>query len=160
MNSTPKRTSDSPGKPQKKVTLEIGTVRQMLPLVRSIVTNIVETQAELKNLNLEQETLDRNRRELSWNLRSRRYAITEEVARAEKNLSHAVSELSELGVMLADDSVGSVDFPTRINGRGAAFSWNLGEESVGHWHYIEEAARRPIPADWQPGTAIRVRNEL
>ncbi len=159
MNSTPKRTSDTPGKPQKKVTLEIGTARQMLPLVRSIVTNIIEMQAELKSLNHEQETLDRNRRELSWDLRSRRYAITEEVARTEKNLSHAVSELNDLGVMLADDAAGSVDFPTRINGRGAAFSWKLGEDTVGYWHYSEEGARRPIPADWQPGTAIRVRNE-
>ena len=40
-----------------------------------------------------------------------------------------MGELSGLGVSLVDDEAGEVDFPTKINGRPAAFSWRLGEDS-------------------------------
>jgi hypothetical protein len=59
-----------------------------------------------------------------------------------------VEELNGLGVNLVDDVIGEVDFPTKVNGRHAAFSWQLGEENLRHWHYADEESRRPIPAEW------------
>ena len=161
MSSSPNRASRHPaGKPRKPdVMLDLPTARQMLPLVRSIVTDIVDTHQRLSELSVEREALDDNRRGLDWANRQRRYAVHEEVAKTEKHLTGAVSELSALGLTLVDSVSGQVDFPTRINGRPAAFSWRLGEDGVGHWRYTGEDHRRPIPADWQHGSPLRSRGE-
>jgi len=158
MNSSPNRASNPAGKPRRKdVTLDLTTARQMLPLVRSIVAEIVDTNRRLSELAPQQELLDENRRALTWVSRQKRYAIHEEVAKAERNLTGAVTELSDLGLALVDGGAGRVDFPTRINGRPAAFSWQLGEDGVGFWRYSGEELRRPIPADWQHGAVLRNR---
>src|SRR5437868_4663071 len=139
MNSSPNRASNPAGKPRRKpVTPDFSTARQMLPLVRSIVADIVATNRRLAELAPQQEILDDARRGLNWASRQRRYAVHEEVSTAEKHLAGAVSELDELGLTLVDGSAGRVDFPTRINGRSAAFSWQLGEDALGFWRYTGE----------------------
>ena len=149
MSNTPNRASNSAGKPRKKeVTLDLTTARQMLPLVKSIVTDIVNSRRALSKLTPEQERLERQRRDLVWQERQRRYQIGDEIAAAEKAWATAVGELNGLGVTLVDDEVGEVDFPTKVNGRTAAFSWIIGEDGLRHWHYADEESRRPIPADW------------
>ena len=65
-----------------------------------------------------------------------------------------MSELSALGVSLSDDETGEVDFPTKINGKSAAFTWKLGEEAVRFWRYSGEEQRRPIPADWDQSQTV------
>lgn len=149
MSNTPNRASNSAGKPRKKeVTLDLTTARQMLPLVKSIVSDIVNSRRALNRLAPEQERLDRQRRDLAWQERQRRYQVTDEITAAEKAWAAAVGELNELGLTLVDDEVGEVDFPTKVNGRSAAFSWVAGEDGLRHWHYADEESRRPIPADW------------
>lgn len=128
--------------------IDIGTACQMLPLVKSIVTDILSTREKLERLTPEQEKLERNRRSLDWQGRDRRYSIVDEIKNAEKELAGAVTELANLGVALVDVGAGQVAFPTRINGRPAAFSWQVGEESLTYWHYAGEDLRRPIPTDW------------
>jgi hypothetical protein len=158
VNSSPKRSSGSSEKSRRKAgTLDLSTARQMLPLVRSIVADIVDSKKTLLDLSSEQDQLDRNRRQLEWAARDRRYSLRDEVAKAEQNYGKALTELDELGVSLVDLTNGRVDFPTRINGRSAAFSWQLGEEGVAHWRYSEEEQLRPIPSDWEPGAAVRSR---
>jgi hypothetical protein len=155
MSNTPNRASNPAGKPRKKeTTLDLATARQMLPLVRSIVMDIVTLRRAINRLTPEQERLDRQRRELAWQERQRRYQVADEIATAEKEWAAAVTELSGLGVTLVDDEAGEVDFPTKVNGRTAAFSWTMGEEGLRHWHYTGEESRRPIPTDWDSaGTA-------
>ncbi|MFM8271090.1 MAG: DUF2203 domain-containing protein [Gemmata sp.] len=150
MSNTPNRASNSAGKPRKKeVTLDLATARQMLPLVRSIVTDAVSARRALNRLAPEHERLDRQRRDLVWQERQRRYQVIDEIAAAEKAWVAAVAELNGLGVTLVDDESGEVDFPTKVNGRTAAFSWLMGEDALRHWHYSDEESRRPIPADWE-----------
>lgn len=157
MSSSPNRASNPAGKPprRKDVSLDLNTARRMLPLVKSIVSDIVDTQNRLTRLAPERDALDDSRRALDWASRQRRYAVHDELTQAEKALAHAVTELTALGVTLVDPKAGQVDFPTRINGRQAVFSWRLGEDGVGHWRYTGEKSRRPIPVDWQSGTPIR-----
>jgi len=155
MSNTPNRATNPPGKPRKKsVTLDLTTTRQMLPLVQSIVSDIVTSRQAINQLTPEQERLDRHRRDLAWVERQRRYQVSDEIAAAERALSTAVTELNVLGVNLVDDEAGEVDFPTKINGRPAAFTWRLGEEAVSHWHYQGEEQLRPIPQDWNDGTPL------
>ena len=47
MSNTPNRASNSAGKPRKKdITLDLSTAQQMLPLVKSIVADIVSGDAQ------------------------------------------------------------------------------------------------------------------
>ncbi len=161
MSATPNRASNPAGKPrQKDVNLDLSTTRDMLPLVRSIVNDIVDARQRLNKLTPEQELLERCRRSLNWTSRQRRYAIQDEIHSAEQTLSGAVAELGILGVKLTDAETGQVDFPTKINGRSAAFTWKLGEDGVRFWHYSGEEQPRPIPTDWQHGTPLRAREEM
>ena len=159
MSSTPNRAGNSAGKPRRKegTGLDLSTARQMLPLVRSIVTDIVRSRTALTQLVPEQERLDRHRRDLVWQERQRRYQVSEEIHSAERQVTHASAELSALGVGLVDADNGEVDFPTKINGRPAAFSWKLGEDALAHWHYAGEEQRRMIPADWDQPAATPIR---
>jgi hypothetical protein len=163
MSNTPNRASNPPGKPRKKsVTLDLSTTRQMLPLVQSIVNDIVNYRQAINLLTPEQERLDRHRRDLVWPERQRRYQVSDEIAAAEQALTTAMSELSGLGVSLVDDEAGEVDFPTKINGRAAAFTWRLGEDAVSYWHYLGEDQLRPIPEEWNQGpplTTVRLRHQ-
>ena len=154
MSSTPNRASNPAGKPRRKeITLDLTTARQMLPLIRSIVSDIVTSRTALNKLAPEQERLERYRRDLAWQERQRRYQIQDEIVAAEKNLTNALGELTSLGISLLDAEAGEVDFPTKINGRPAAYNWKLGEEAVRFWHYSGEEQRRPIPTDWDQGAA-------
>ena len=159
MSSTPNRATNPADKPRKKgISHDLSTVRQMLPLVKSIVTDIVSSRQAIAKLTPEQERLDRHRRDLVWLERERRYQVIDEIAAAEQVLTRAVGELSGLGINLIDDLVGEVDFPTKINGRAASYTWRFGEDGVRHWHYQGEDQLRPIPSDWDqhtPMTPIR-----
>ncbi len=158
MNDTPKRAFGASAKSKRKdVNLDLPTARGMLPLVKSIVTDIVSNRDQLNKLHPEQENLERHRRDLSWLERERRYHIQDEITATEGAYKQAVSELKELGLALVDGKAGRVAFPTRINGRPAVFTWQLGEDSVLFWNYEDEELRRPIPSEWVPGTPLRLK---
>jgi hypothetical protein len=158
MNDTPRRAFGASAKSKRKdVNLDLPTARQMLPLVKSIVAEIVDRRTHLNRLHPEQETLERHRRELAWQERARRYQIQEEIVVVEGAYKQAVSELKDLGLALLDVNRGRVAFPTRINGRPAIFTWEPGEDSVSFWSYEDEELRRPIPTEWVPGTPLRLK---
>jgi hypothetical protein len=158
MNDTPRRAFGASAKSKRKdVNLDLPTVRQMLPLVKSIVADIVDRRSLLNRLHPEQESLERHRRELAWQERARRYHIQDEIVATEGAYKQAVSELKELGLALVDVVRGRVAFPTRINGRPAVFTWEPGEDGVNFWSYEDEDLRRPIPSEWVPGTPLRLK---
>lgn len=138
---------------------DLASARRKLPLVAAIVRDIVGTKKRLAELTAERDTLDSFRRELTWASRSRRYTVTEEAATAESSFATAVNELSELGVALVDPDAGTVEFPTKVNGQTAAFSWRLGEDGLTHWRMAGDSVRRPIPAEWRAGGSARGRSQ-
>jgi hypothetical protein len=138
---------------------DLTSARRKLPLVESIVRDIVGTRKRLAELTAERETLDSFRRELTWASRSRRYAVTEEAVLVESNLTTAVGELSELGVALVDADAGAVEFPTKVNGQPAALSWRLGEDEVRYWRPAGDTTRRPIPVEWRAAGSQRGGNQ-
>ena len=131
----------------------------MLPLVRGIVSEIVGTRTRLDQLSAEQRALDDVRRTLDWDRRQRRYAVSDEISQAEQSMTAAVRELHSLGVKITDRAAGRVDFPTKINGRPAAFAWQLGDDQLSRWHYAGDDEMRSLPGDWQFGTPLRGRHE-
>ena len=156
MNNTPNRASNPAPKPRRKdAAIDLGTARAMLPLVRGILDDLRTQTQLLVDLGPEQDRLERHRRDLSWKERQRRYVIQDEIDQAERRVAGVAAELEDLGVALVDALAGEVDFPARINGRTAAFSYAAGEAALGYWHYAGESLRRPIPDDWQVGSPLR-----
>ena len=146
MGDTTSSASEKPERREKVLTLT--TARQMLPLVRRIVIDLVDSQRRLSKLNPEHARLERQRHTLSWPERSRRYELQEEVATLERTLGDALAEVEILGVTLLDSAEGRVGFPTIVNGRKAFFSWRPGEDEVRNWHFASENSLRTIPTSW------------
>jgi hypothetical protein len=126
----------------------------MLPLVNRIVGDIVRLVARVGVIEPEKERLDRQRRDLVWPERQRRYQLTEELGRAVTDLHDARLELDALGVVLLDAEVGLVGFPTLVNNQRAFFSWKIGEEGVEFWQFADSTRRRPVPAAWKDVHAL------
>jgi hypothetical protein len=150
MNGFPKRASNtSRSTGREAIVLDLPTVRKMLPLVRHVVAELLTIEHQVGPLLWEQEGLERNRRNLSWPERQRRYHLQDEVARLDQQRRDAVAELRGLGVQVIDPTYGRVGFPTIVNTKPAYFSWQPGEEDVGYWHFAGDSdRRRPIPLSW------------
>jgi hypothetical protein len=121
---------------------------EMLPLVGRIAQEVLGYQQRLQRLRPEYAALERNRQELDWPRRARRYELQEEIVRVEAELRQAETELEALGVTVLDRSRGLVGFPTIVNDRRAFFSWQPGEERLAFWSYADDRQRRPVPEEW------------
>jgi hypothetical protein len=140
--------SGAPETPVSENILSLKTVQRMLPLVQRILDDVVNNQQTLEKLLPEQERLDRQKRDLAWPERQRRYDLLEQLTTATNKLQSAKDELQDLGVALLDPHQGRVGFPTLVNNRRAFFSWQMGEDGLHSWHFAEESVFRPIPAAW------------
>jgi hypothetical protein len=64
------------------------------------------------------------------------------------DVSQALEELREQGIVLRDPDRGLIDFPAvHPGGREILLCWQLGEDDLGWWHLPEDgfAGRRPLP---------------
>lgn len=115
----------------------------MLPLVRAIVTDLV---------NLSHEVIERRRR-LSFLFSGRdptdRDVYHQELVQVEKDLERDsrrlqeyFEELRELGVEPTHGPEGIVTFPSMLKGRRVRLSWKLGEPEVVYWHESDAGYRQ------------------
>ncbi len=149
MSGFTENTANASERPDRRESaMNLVTARRMLPLVQHIVGDILHDRHELAKLQPEQDRLDRQRRELLWPERQRRYQIREEVAVLERRMQDAAAELQNLSLSLLDPLFGRIGFPTIVNDRRAFFSWRPGEETIRCWHFAEDAVCRPIPSSW------------
>jgi hypothetical protein len=156
MSGYSKRASNSSKSSSRtEVVLDLPTVTKMLPLVQRIVDELMSVEQQHGHLLTEQEFLDRNRRNLSWPERKRRYDIQDDINRAERGRRDLVSELEALGISVIDPTFGRIGFPTIVNTKPAYFSWQPGEDEVLFWHFAGDTSkRRPIPASWKLDTPL------
>jgi hypothetical protein len=111
---------------------------RMLPLVRAIVRDVVETAAEVKA-----RARELGRRQVSAEQRERTEA---ELVVLQERFEQLHQELHDLGIELKDTERGLIDFPALHEGRRVLICWHLGEERIGYWHELTTgfAGRRPI----------------
>jgi hypothetical protein len=150
MSGFPKKASQA-SKPAGRTEplFELPTVVKMLPLVRQISADLTEGRTNLLKLRSEGDRLDRQRRDLSWPERQRRYAVHDAISEAERRVRSLVNELENLGVVVIDVTTAQLGFPTIVNNKLAFFSWLPGEDTVAHWHYDDDfSRRRPVPEAW------------
>jgi hypothetical protein len=138
----------APETPASENILSLKTVQRMLPLVQRIVDDIVQSQDALVKIQPQQDLLESQKRILAWPERQRRYQLLEQINTASQKITSAKDELNDLGVVLLDEQLGRVGFPTLVNNRRAFFSWQAGEDGLHSWHFAEEKVFRPIPPAW------------
>ncbi len=137
--------------------LTVAEVNSRLPLVRSIVRDIVGLHQDITG-----------RRERFRSVR-RRHAgspaddesvyeqemrqLEEELARDEDRLDSFSEELSKIGGVLTDPVLGTVDFPTLMDGDRVWLCWQLDEPDVRFWHAsgCGESERLPLTEDEHNG---------
>src|SRR5712671_802475 len=101
--STENRTSGSfENSNGQETVLTWGAAGRMLPLVSQIVAEILEHQIKLNRIQPEKDRLDRNRRNLAWPERSRRYGLQEEIAQEDLKIAGNLAELDALGLTLVE----------------------------------------------------------
>lgn len=68
------------------------------------------------------------------------------VAQATKELHELVQEIHDLGCICKGVEEGLVDFPCSLGEEIVFLCWRYGEETVAHWHRVEDgfAGRRPL----------------
>ena len=130
-----------------------------LPLLRSIAQDIRDTALEMERLWVELQafgdgdpgskadpTLAKEIGEDTGPAGERRRGLAASVAQVQERFGGLMAELDELGIELKDPFRGLIDFRAKRNGREVLLCWQLGEESVAHWHEIDAgyAGRRPM----------------
>lgn len=119
----------------------VASANQTLPLVRAIVSDIVELFPEVRDRE------DRMKRILRGRPKDPRpddpYSeeveqVRQDLERDLERLQGYIEELRELGVEFKDPVMGLVDFPARRNGKEVCLCWKLGEETVEFWHTVED----------------------
>ena len=108
---------------------------KMLPLVRTIVTDILKTGQTIRDLSVKIEKPEED----------------PEINRLMDQLDDLFEELESLGCSYRDwnFSEGLVDFPSRIHGQEVLLCWRSDEKEVAYYHDLESgfAGRLPIPKE-------------
>ncbi|HEX8850562.1 MAG TPA: DUF2203 domain-containing protein [Gemmatimonadaceae bacterium] len=117
-----------------------------LPLVRRIVTDIVETYERWQEAvrAFELASLGSKGGEQSAEAAERQ----REAQRLAEEIAGFVRELETIGAEFKGYDVGLVDFPARVGDRTVYLCWRLGEPEVRYWHEVTGgfAGRQPIEA--------------
>ena len=132
-NSAPQR---SPA-PRKVRHFTLAQANSSLPLVRRIVTDIVNTHA-LASARRDAVEAATGTKEAAVAQQSLEMAI--------ERLEDLVDELEDVGAELKDYQSGLIDFVGRHEGRDVYLCWKLGEDAIGYWHELDAgfAGRKPV----------------
>jgi len=122
--------------------------RAMLPLVRSIVSDICQVFRNVTGRRSDLHRLLRRGAKSSGQV----YADEVEESRADLQEEYDQiwqfrAELESLGVLLRQPEEGSIEFPTVLDGREAFLLWRLGDEGIHFFRDADspQATRTPLP---------------
>ncbi len=133
---------------QRPRTYDVDAANEALPVVRRLVERIVRASEALPDLE-DQVRIARYRsaRTGAGGAESDdREAKEAAFESAQRVLAEAAIELQAMGVQLKDARRGLVDFLSLRDGEMVELCWQLGEETVAHWHRIGEGfpGRKPL----------------
>lgn len=127
----------------------VASANQTLPLVRAIVSDIVELYPEVRD---REERLNRITRGRPKDSRpddpysEEVEQVRQDLERDVERLQGFIDELQELGVEFKDPVMGLVDFPAKRDGKEICLCWKLGEPAVDFWHTVDGGfqGRQPL----------------
>lgn len=125
-------------------TFTVEQANRMLPLVRRIVRDIVDTHQTWTRAVQSYETAATWTRADSPS--SQLKPLEAEVRRLAIEIEGYLVELRELGVDFKGFEQGLVDFPGEREGRVVCLCWKLDEDEVKFWHEVTDgyAGRQPL----------------
>lgn len=134
-----------------KTYFTVEMANQALPLVRSIVSDIVK---QFQEVNDRKARITRIRESRAAAGRPVHPMYDDELRQIEDELEtdigrlqEFIEELSRIGVELKDVNRGLVDFPAIRNDREVYLCWHLGEDEVGFWHELDAGFRGRQPLE-------------
>lgn len=121
----------------------------MLPLVRAIVSDLVDLSRELTERRQRLAQLQVGKVNPHDPYHEELVQVEKEMETDSLRLREYVGELRALGVEPKSGAEGLVDFPAVLNGRKVYICWKLGEPRVLFWHELEAgyAGRQPLQPD-------------
>jgi len=138
----------APPKPAeaKRRYFSVEEANRMLPLVRAIVTDIVQQWHKVNELKQRLSAVMSERKRPASDIYSEELAQSQaEMEVEEEKLAFYIEELTKLGVELKGPD-GLCDFFSIMDGREVYLCWRLGEPEVAHWHELNAgfAGRKPL----------------
>lgn len=131
-------------------TFTVEQANRMLPLVRRIVRDIVESHRAWSKAVQSYETAATWTRADSPS--SQLSSLESEVKRLAVEIEGYLGELRDLGVDFKGFEQGLVDFPGERDGRPICLCWKLDEDDVMYWHETSDgySGRQPLRAGTTP----------
>jgi hypothetical protein len=124
----------------------VDEVNARIPLLSSILRNVVELSEQLKRLHERLILLQTDGAQDPGEDREIARLSAELDARQAELRGYA-GEIAQLGGVLKDDFLGLVDFPARIDGRDVCLCYRYGETEIAFYHDVDAgySGRRPLP---------------
>ena len=125
-------------------TFTVEQANKMLPLVRRIVRDIVDTHRAWST------AVKAYEQAATWTRADSQVSaltpLEKEVHRLAAEIEGYLGELRELGVDFKGFEQGLVDFPGERDGRVICLCWKLDEDEVRYWHEVADgyAGRQPL----------------
>jgi len=129
----------------------VWSANQMLPLVKTIVSDLVEVSEEVQQTRDRLDQLDEIRmteREAD-DYGDEVFSIEKNLIRRSERIVDFLGELTALNLMPGKESIDCVDFPAMQNDEPVCLCWKLGESSVRYWHRFDEDCSQRQPVDLQ-----------
>jgi len=114
---------------------------RMLPLVSRIADDIVATYADV-NRALQAYEDEKSRAEADESRLPELRRRDEEVANVLDRFQGLIEEIEALGGTVKDYERPCIDFYGEVDGEIVYLCWQRGEESIAHWHKLEEGFDR------------------
>jgi hypothetical protein len=141
----------------------MGEAQTLLPVLGSLMLRAQKAALQAAELELEMEQLGQ-RIFLSGGMHVDVAAAARRRAEREKSVGEAkdtIAEIAAIGVSVHDLQEGLLDIPCVIDGTTAMLCWQVGEETIGHWHEVVEkdsgeVERRPLDARFGRGDRERL----
>jgi len=130
----------------RRTLYEVDAANRVLPLLRSIIRDVVEEFHSLRSAGRQQRALEAE--PLADPIsKNRLKGLRSHIGEASNRIEGYLRELEDLGIELRDLETGLVDFPAIVNGEPAFLCWKPGEEEIRWWHSATQgfADRRPLP---------------
>jgi hypothetical protein len=134
------------GTSSTKALFDVDGANRVLPLVRTIVRDMVTEFRTLRTSGREQRALQVESMGTPSS-EQRILALREAVNEASARIEGYLRELEDLGLEVRDLELGLVDFPTILRGEPAYLCWKHDEPEVAFWHPAGKgfADRTPLP---------------
>ena len=131
----------------------LAEANRTLPLVRRVVADITTLFPQWRDLVYRYELVAADARP-EWGESPEQLRLRTDIETVARDINGFLEELEQVGCVFKGFEEGLVDFYGKLDGRDILWCWKVGEESITHWHEVDEgfAGRHPVPEVVGPST--------